>query len=294
MSSVISSCQKGVLYKQSKHSLAWQKRYCSINGSFLTIHKSSTQDSKDLVAMVDLAQVGNVYISDKIQNENGHFIVLQILSKTSSNDINAAGNDENQVNASNSNSAQLFKLKAMKYEEAAYWVALISYVSDQSKTGMIKRKDSKSFKSRKNFSGKDVVAPFYFIVIYLSYHSGSMLSRIAEEEVDTYKSYYTSFSTTYGEEDSVDFDHIYRKNSALSEVSLDTQILTQTQTQFIAESSDATFPMDALLLEESCAKLDLSTIDTITEGKSCHTVRKKLVSRHQTTTDCTHCSLACL
>ncbi|RYG96751.1 hypothetical protein EON65_53930 [archaeon] len=97
MSVTISSSKKGVLYRQSKNSGLWQRRYCSITGSFLTLYKSSEYSSQSLVAMVDLAQVEDVFISDRANpsfphtptplpespnslNTN-HYIVLQMKSK---------------------------------------------------------------------------------------------------------------------------------------------------------------------------------------------------------------------
>lgn len=118
------SSKKGVLYKQSKHNGLWQKRFCAINGSFLTIYKNSSEDAKGLVAMVDLAQVRDVYAE---QCPEGHEIIMQIASKAMTNDENAPPQHS------------AFKLMAESSAEAEHWVGLISHVRDKATPGRKRR-----------------------------------------------------------------------------------------------------------------------------------------------------------
>eukprot|EP01039_Chlorochromonas_danica_P005193 gene5196-5718_t len=196
--SIISSTKKGFLYKQSKHSGTWQKRFCSINGSFLTIYKSQQQDASTLIAMVDLAQVIQVYVAECTPLESnlpgtdtkGFYIILQIQSKHLSHQTLPgppppqppnSNNDENLANptaTSGQQTFQLFKLRTPNYADAAYWVALISFVRDKA-NGFVRKipRKPRSFSRPKSFSA-------------------TKLSSISEEpEYDPYRSLNSSFSS---------------------------------------------------------------------------------------------------
>lgn len=113
---------RGYLYKKTKDGL-WKKRFCEISGSFLTVYRHAERVDS-IIAMVDLSQVGEIYLTEHNSHSQG---------KRSSGSY--------LVNLDITQTEKSFVLRALTFHEAESWVKHLIYTRDKAK---------KSSKSRTN------------------------------------------------------------------------------------------------------------------------------------------------
>lgn len=121
--------KKGYLYRQGKDN-RWKRRFCEINGWFLSVYSNSSAKKEQLLAVVDLSGAGEVTMNEDIGSDSNNRRSSASFEDRRKSVLSSGGYI---LRIDLPKSGSTFALKAAQLEDAVFWLDLFCRTRDKAR-----------------------------------------------------------------------------------------------------------------------------------------------------------------